>query len=105
MWSVGFPVVVVPEFGPAENPTFSTQSVVLCRASLRRVLVKSNAIGWSARMQLTGRWQRKWVVKSMQLRISIEILEDKVSGGIYGGYVELENAAMGVGQRAYNARP
>jgi len=32
------------------------------------VLVKSNANGWSARMQSTGQWQCKWVVKSMQLR-------------------------------------
>lgn len=30
---------------------------VLCRSSLRRVLVKSNANSWSARMQLTGQWQ------------------------------------------------
>ena len=34
----------------------------------RRVAVKSNANGWSVRMQLTGQWQCKWVVKSMQLR-------------------------------------
>jgi len=33
------------------------------------MLVKSNANGWSARMQFTGQVQCKWVVKSMQLRI------------------------------------
>jgi len=26
MWGVGSPVVVVPEFRPFENPTFSTES-------------------------------------------------------------------------------
>ena len=38
------------------------------RSSLRRALVKSNADGASARMQLTSRRQCKRVVKSMQLR-------------------------------------
>lgn len=32
---------------------------VLCQPSLPRKLVKSNACGWSARMQLTYQWQRK----------------------------------------------
>lgn len=44
--------------------------VVICRPSLRRLLVKSNASGWSARVQLTGQWRCNWVVKSMQLRNS-----------------------------------
>ena len=46
---------------------FHTASAILTRSSLRRVLVKSNANGWSARMQTSGQWQCKWVVKSMQL--------------------------------------
>ncbi len=41
--------------------------MVLCRSSLRRVLVKANANDWSDRMQLTDQLQCKWVVKSMQL--------------------------------------
>jgi glycerol uptake facilitator-like aquaporin len=36
------------DFFQPEIPTFSTESAVLCRSSLRRVLVKSNANGWSS---------------------------------------------------------
>jgi hypothetical protein len=40
----------------------------LCRSSLRCKLVKSNTNGWSARIQLTGQRECKWVAKSKQLR-------------------------------------
>ncbi len=35
----------------------------LCRSLIRRVLVKSNASAWIARMQFTGQWQCKYVLK------------------------------------------
>ena len=48
-------MVVVPEFRPFENPTFSTESAVLCRSSLRRLLVKLNSNG-SVDIQMGGEW-------------------------------------------------
>jgi hypothetical protein len=47
----------------SEISTFSTESADLCLSSMRRVLGKLNANAGSERMQLTGQWECKRVVK------------------------------------------
>lgn len=57
----GSPMAVVPEFRPAENPTFSTELAVLSRSWPRSAqsipmqsVISTNAYDWSGRMQTSG---------------------------------------------------